>query len=405
MDKTTPQILPPKKIPAFDRWAVPLGAVISGGLVALALPELIDVTGASGIAKAVLIAGGATLATYSVNRFAIDKGTELASRGFITASITSVLSMAFVGTAFFASTFAGLTLPDVEKLRLQEYGNTYVQYIGERNLQASKAGRTLPAMRTINRDLPEKAACEIANSCISGRGDGGHGRVAKILEGLAGRASAISEQLEAGEITRQSTLKQINKLVGEYQSVLGQNEKSIWERRGELQKIDAKINQIIATLDEAIPLALLRAYASELNEGVSIPDRPVAARRLNALLKKHGNSLSSVLETLQTGNQIRPSFPTRAGVGDTFSYMTHFAPIAMLTAGIELVWPICLWIYTLLFLRWGNFVAGSQATQSAHKNTGQNHRRSKHVPRQNRKSPPLNRGRKNYVNGRDHHAD
>ena len=399
--ENNPEVLPPKKIPAFDRWAVPLGAAISGGLVALALPNLIDVSGTSGIAKAVLIAGGATLATYSVNRFAIDKGTELASRGFITASVASVLSMTFVGTAFFASTFAGLTLPDVEKLRLQEHGNAYVQYIGERNLQASKAGRTLPVMRTINRDLPEKAACEIANSCISGRGDGGHGRVAKILEGLAGRASAIFEQLEAGEVTRKSTLKQLNKLVGEYQSVLGQSDKSIWERRGALQKIDAKVNQIIATLDEAIPLALLRAYASELNDGVAIPDRPVAARRLNALLKKHGNSLSSVLATLETGNQIRPSFPTRTGVGDTFSYMTHFAPIALLTAGIELVWPICLWIYTLLFLRWGNFVAGSQATQS----TGKNRRRSKHAPRRSRKTPPHNRGRNTYLNGGDHHAD
>ena len=166
--------------------------------------------------------------------------------------------------------------------------------------------------------------------------------------------------------------------------MLGQSDKSIWERRGELQKIDAKVNQIIATLDEAIPLALLRAYASELNDGVSISERPVASRRLNALLKKHGNSLNSVLATLELGNQIRPSFPARTGVGDTFSYISHFAPIALLTAGIELVWPICLWIYTLLFLRWGTFIAGSQVTQS----TGKNRMRRKNAPRQNRKSPP-----------------
>ena len=396
-----PEVLPPKNIPTFDRWAVPLGAAISGGLVALALPNLIDISGASGIAKAVLIAGGATLATYSVNRFAIDKGTELASRGFVTASITSVLSITFVGTAFFASTFAGLTLPDVEKLRLQEHGNAYVQYIGERNLQANKAGRTLPVMRTINRDLPEKTACEIAASCVSGRGNGGHGTVAKILEGLSGRSNAISGELEAGETTRQSTLTQLNKLVGEYQSVLGQNEQSIWDRRGELQKIDAKVNQIIATLDEAIPLALLRSYASELNDGVSIPERPVASRRLNALLKKHGNSLTSVLATLETGSQIRPSFPNRTGVGDTFSYISHFAPIALLTAGIELVWPLCLWIYTLLFLRWGTFIAGSQVTQSK----GNNHPRSKRAPHRNRKIPPHKRDHKNHLNGKDHHVD
>ncbi len=394
--ENNPQVLPPKKIPAFDRWAVPLGAVISGGLVALALPELIDVSGAGGIAKAGLIAGGATLATYSVNRFAIDKGTELASRGFITASIASVLSMTFVGTAFFASTFAGLTLPDVEKLRLQQHGNAYVQYIGERNLTAAKAGRTLPVMSVISRDLPAKASCEIRESCISGRGQGGRGTVARILEGLAGRAAAILEQLEAGETTRQRALKQLNKLVGDYQSVLGQSDKSIWERRGELQKIDAKINQVIATLDEAIPLALLRAYVGELNDGVSIPERPVAARRLNALLKKHGSSLANVLETLKSGDQTRPSFPMRAGVGDTFSYLSHFAPIAMLTAGIELVWPICLWIYTLLFLKWGNFVAGTAHTRTTGNNTS-------------RQKPPHSRGRKiqrnRALNGKDHHAN
>jgi len=150
MDKKSPKVLPPKKIPAFDKWAVPLGAAISGGLMVFALPELIDVSSTGGMIKAGLIGGGATLAAYSVNRFAIEKGTELAARGFVTASIASVLSMTFVGAAFFASTFAGLTLPDVEKLRLQEHGNAYVQYIGKRNLTAAKAGRTLPVMKLIS---------------------------------------------------------------------------------------------------------------------------------------------------------------------------------------------------------------------------------------------------------------
>ncbi len=400
--KKKPAVLPPKKIPAFDKWAVPLGAAISGGLMVFALPELVNVSGTGGMIKAGLIGGGATLAAYSVNRFAIEKGTELASRGFITASIASVLSMTFVGAAFFASTFAGLTLPDVEKLRLQEHGNAYVQYIGKRNLTAAKAGRTLPVMSVISRDLPTRVACEIRESCISGRGQGGRGTVARILEGLAGRATAISDQLEAGETTRQRTLKQLNRLVGNYQTVLNQNKTSIWERRGALQKIDAKINQIIATLDEAIPLSLLRGYANELDAGVSIPERPVAARRLNALLKKHGNSLNSVLETLKTGDQTRPVFPRRAGVGDTFSYLSHFAPIAMLTAGIELVWPICLWIYTLLFLKWGNFVAGAATAPNTGQSTGKNRPRHKNASRHNR---DRNRGRNTYVNGRDRHAD
>ena len=248
-----PVRLPAKKKPEFNKWAVPLGAAISGGLVALALPNLIDVSGASGIAKGGLIAVGATLAAYSVNRFAIDKGTELAARGFITAGLASVLSMAFVGAAFFVSTFTGLTLPDMEKLRLQEHGNAYVQFIGARNIKATEAGRTLPIVRSINRDLSAKAACEIRESCISERGNGGRGTVAKILEDLSGRAGVITEQLEAGETTRQQTLMQLNKLVGEYQSVLGQSDKFIWQRRAELQEVDARINQLFYFADFRAP--------------------------------------------------------------------------------------------------------------------------------------------------------
>ena len=379
-----PVQLPPKQKPELEKWAVPVGAAISGGLVAFALPSLIDVSGISGIAKAVLIAGGATLATYSVNRFAIDKGTDLASRGYITAGVASVLSMTFVGAALFTSSFAGLTLPDVEKLRLQEHGNAYVQFIGERSLKASEAGRTLPVMRAISRELPQKAACELKSSCISGRGNGGRGTVTRTLEQLAGRANIIAEQLEAGETTRQQALSQLNKLVGDYQKILGQSDKSIWDRRRDLQKIDAKINQVISDLDEAIPVAFLSAYADELEAGISIPERPVATGRLNALLKKHGQSLNAVLGTVEKGDQTKPVFPNRAGVGDTFAYLGHFAPIALLTAGIELVWPLCLWIYTLLYLMWGKHVAGLRSIapsrkSRSHRQKSSNQSRARHL--------------------------
>jgi len=349
-----PVRLPPKKKPDFDKWAVPLGAVISGGLVGLALPNLIDVSDVGGIAKVVLITGGATLASYWVNRFAINKGTELAARGYVTAGAASVFSMLFVGVGLFAASYSGLTLPDVEKLRLQEHGSAYTQFIGKRNLKAAEAGRALPVMRSIEGDLTSKVACEISISCVSGRGDGGRGTVALVLEDKAGRAVKVLEQLEAGGTLRRDALKRLNKLVGEYQSTLGASDKDIWQRRRELQKIDAQINQTISDLDEAIPVTFLRVYASELETGANIHERPVATRRLSAMLKKHGASLNSVLDTLEKGDQTRPQFPARTGVSDAFNYLGHFAPIGILTAGIELIWPLSLWIYTLLYLLWGN---------------------------------------------------
>jgi len=393
MSQNKPVRLPPKKRPDFDKWAVPLGAVISGGLVGMALPNLVDVSGAWGITKAVLITGGAMLASYWVNRFAINKGTELAAKGYVTAGVASVASMMFVGAGLFAASYSGLTLPDVEKLRLAQHGSAYTQFIGKRNRFAAEAGRTLPVLRAIEGDLILKVACETSVSCISGRGNGGRGTIALILEDKAGRAAKVLEQLEAGETARQKALSRLNELVGDYQTVLGQSDKDIWERRLALQKIDAEINQIVSDLDEAIPVPFLRAYAEELETGAEIHDRPVATRRFNALLNKHGQSLKSVLETLDTGDQTRPEFPARTGTSDAFDYLGHFAPIAILTAGIELVWPLCLWIYTLLYLLWGIHLVDPRPLKDVTRKT---------QPRHNRRS---NANRAHRPNGRDYHAN
>jgi len=359
----------------------------------MALPNLIDVSGALGITKAVLITGGAMLASYWVNRFAINKGTELAARGYVTAGVASVASMMFVGAGLFAASYSGLTLPDVEKLRLQEHGSAYTQFIGQRNQKATEAGRTLPVLRSIEGDLLLKVACETSVSCVSGRGNGGRGTVALVLEDKAGRATKVLEQLEAGETARQKALSLLNELVGNYQTALGQSDNDIWQKRRELQKIDAQINQIISGLDEAIPVTFLRVYANELETGANIHNRPVATRRLNALLKKHGQSLKSVLDTLDTGDSTRPAFPAQTGVSDAFDYLGHFAPIGILTAAIELVWPICLWVYTLLFLLWGNYLVAPRPLDDV---TGKTH------SRRHRRS---NTNHVHRPNGRDHHAN
>lgn len=379
--KTSTVRLPRKKKPDLDKWAVPLGSIISGGMVAMALPSLVDVSGFGGIAKAVLITGGTMLATYSVNRFAIDKGTDLASRGYLTAGIASLGSMTFVGLGLFASTYAGLTLPDVEELRLREHGSAYTQFISARSLKAAEAVRTLPVMRSINRELQEKLQCEFSQSCISGRGDGGRGTVTRVLEEMAGHASIIADQLETGETARKDTLAHLNGLVGDYQSALGQADLNIWDKRGELQKIDSELGQIIAELDEAIPTTFLRSYADELETGAVIPERPVATRRLNDLLKRNGQSLSAVLDTLDRGDQTRPKFPARTGVTDTFNYLGHFAPIALLTAGIELVWPLCLWTYTLLYLLWGIHLVDPRLPPEDTSNRHTARRSRRHSPR------------------------
>jgi len=69
-----------------------------------------------------------------------------------------------------------------------------------------------------------------------------------------------------------------------------------------------------------LPLALLQAYAGELETGINIPDRPVATHNVNAVLRKHGQSLNSVLANLEVERITPPQFPALAGVSSTFSF-------------------------------------------------------------------------------------
>jgi hypothetical protein len=69
-------------------------------------------------------------------------------------------------------------------------------------------------------------------------------------------------------------------------------------------------------------------------------------------MAKHGSSLASVLSTLEGKTGERPSFPAQAGVSATFAYITHFLPIAALTACIELILPLSLWVFVYLGIVW-----------------------------------------------------
>lgn len=327
-------------------------ALFSGAMLGFAMPNLIGDESWSGLAKAFLIAGAATTVAYGVNRLAIEKGAPLTAINFAGAGVTSVASILIVGGGLFASTFSGLTIGSVSELRLQEYGTELSRFVNYRNQIATKAGQVGPAIQAIAGDLRLKARCEIRSSCVSGRGNGGRGTVSHVLEDKSARAAGIKDQFTAGETKRDAALKRANQLLGEYHKVLGGDGKTISEKRIALQKVDAEIAQATSALDEALPISLLSAYAGELKAGVTIRNRPASSQRLNAILNSHGNSLSDVLDSIEHGNQVRPTFPGKTGVADTFNYIGHFAPIAAITAVVELVFPLTLWIYTFFTLYW-----------------------------------------------------
>ena len=350
-----PVRLPRKKKFDVADFALPAFALTTGAMVGLSAPQLIDPSGLAGWIKIGVLTGSAALVSYIVNRYAIQQGAELTARGYLTAGLVSVGSILIVGGGLFASTYAGLTIERVNDLKLQRHAQALSVYLGRVNAQASQTGQAGPAIDAAVADIELHVTCEARESCLSGRGNGGRGRVTRALEPLARRARQISLQLQKGEATRKDRLMRVNGLIGDYQTSFSATELDRATRRRKLSRLDARIKQEIAALAGAMPLALLRAYAAELEKGIRIPNRAAATRNVNALLRRHGRTIVSSLENLDRKRPSAPEFPQQAGVSSTFAYIGHFLPIAALAGVIELIMPLTLWVYMMLSHLWRNY--------------------------------------------------
>lgn len=343
---------PRRKLPPLLDVALPFIAFCSGLLLFFALPNIVQAHDIWSYLKAGVLALSATTVSFGVNKLAIERGAPLATTGYLGAGLTSILSIVAVGFGLFSATYAGLTFPDVAELQLQQHGTALSEFVGERSAAAAEASRVTPAINAVVADLAQKRDCELAESCISGRGNGGRGPVARVIEGYAGRAASIGEQITAGEAARQGAVDALNAGLAEYQAIFGDEARSIWERRAALQPVDGKLRQGASALDQAVPVSLLAAYAAELQTGVSIPARPEAEARLNAILKNHGQTLAAVIGSIAAEDTTPLSFPGRTGVSDTLQYLMHFLPIAAIAAVVELIFPLVLWGYTFWALSW-----------------------------------------------------
>ncbi|MGB7433206.1 MAG: hypothetical protein WA921_12140 [Ahrensia sp.] len=343
---------PKRESPSFENVLLVVLAVGTGCMAFLAMLGLIPETGVSAYAKSAVVAVIAAIVSYAINRFAIEKGAPLAATGYVLAAVISIASILFVGFGLFASTYAGMTISSVNELQLQHHGQALSRHIGTQNAKFTQATRTLPVVQSISADLNQKVGCEIATSCISGRGNGGRGPVTRAMEALSGRADTIAAQLFAGEAKRQQLISRLNEQLASYQTALGNSELTLGERRQQLTGIDADINQTLSEIGEAVPTSLLSAYARELQAGVNIPDRTEATGRLNTILGDHGRTLTSVIASIDVSETERPLFPAQAGVSSTFAQMAYFLPIAAITAVVELVLPLALWIYTFVQIVW-----------------------------------------------------
>jgi len=321
-------------------------AGLFAGWAVLSLP--LEIT-AGVIAKAVLIGVVVAIVSYAINRFAIDWGTELAAGGYWLAGSFSLASMMAVGACLWFFSFGGIVLPDVRILRFEDHGIALSQNLQARQEQANKAMRIVPVIGAARDDLAFHAACERANGCVSGRG-GGTGTLSRVLDERSARAGSIAEQLDVGTQAFASIIVEANEILGEYQSVLNDDAISLKEKRQALIALDSRFVQAMVGLEETIPVPLITAYAHELNEGVVIPNRANATRAVNALLKKHGTAINAVLDTIEREVVERTQFPGKAGLSDTLQYVGNFAPLAGVIWIAEGIFPLALWVYTLLFL-------------------------------------------------------
>lgn len=397
-----------KQMPPYYRMILAILPIFAGGLAMWAMLNLQSGSGLSDTFKAGMVGIVVGMVSYSINRFAVDWGTELAASGIVSAGIFSVLSILAVGACLWAFTYAGIVLPDARYLDLDNYGQALVQYIDAENKQASKSRRLVPVIRATKDDLFYHAECEARVSCLSGRGNGGRGTITRVLEEKAARGGDIAKQVEGGAQLHAATIAGINKLVGNYQTVLDQSDKSIAKRRRELVRIDAQIGQAITTLNEAIPVSLLSAYGDELTSGVNIPARPQATQAVNRLLAKHGQAIATVVVTLEISEAKRPQFPAKAGISTTFAYIGHFIAVAGVIWVAEGIFPLALWFYTFWFLirlqdQADNSaqssqpaVAGAMVNGAARGNSGQS---SRH---RGRRSPKAPKNTRSNLNGGRH---
>lgn len=346
--KVEPKIRKKEK-PEYFLLVLMLLPIFAGLLAFWAMFNLHLEVSAGVIFKAAMIGIVVGLVSYCINRFAIDWGAELTASGLPIAGVFSVFSILAVGVCLWFFSFAGIVLPDVRVLRLEDHGQALSKYAELQNDKAAQAMRIVPVIMAAGSDLAYHETCEVERGCISGRG-GGAGTLSRIVGEKAVRANDISEQLNEGTERLQTHLTKINELLADYRSTLSDTELPLHKRRQSLLNIDAEFGQVIASLNESIPVSLMTAYAEELTTPVTIPNRPGATRAVNGLLAKHGQALKSVLLTLVNEPIERPTFPAKAGLSDTLEYIGNFAALAGIIWVAEGIFPLALWFYTLLFL-------------------------------------------------------
>jgi hypothetical protein len=292
-----------------------------------------------GWAKLIVFCLAAYAVAYAIYRMAIEKGVPLVAAKSKLAGPLSGLSVFLVGAAFFAVTAPGLTISPVEEMRLSAHLEGLGSYVDGRLRVADQAAELVPSMKAMADDLSARTAQE---------GASGFGPIAEALNSLHGRAAGLATQMSASITLRQGLIEQIQAQRLAMEQTLADESVSIWVRRAELRSQQARLMSLLSELDQAVPVSIVVSYASELQGGVLIPNRPDANAAINRTLNGYADTLTSALAGHDGAITEPPAFPSKTGAMDTFQYAGKFAPVFMFAWLVDMAFPLSLWAYVLM---------------------------------------------------------
>ncbi|WP_371157019.1 hypothetical protein [Jannaschia sp. 2305UL9-9] len=295
--------------------------------------------GILGWAKLIVLLAAAYAVAYAILRMAIERGVPLVAAKSRIAGPMSGLSIAFVGACFFLVTAPGLTIFQVEESRLTAHLEQIGNYADVRVSIADQAVELVPIMQAVAEDLAARTEQE---------SETGVGPIALAWDSLTSRAEGLSSQMTVSLGVRGDLLDRIHAQRMAMETTLADESVSIWDRRAVLRMQQARLMSLLAELDQAVPVSVVRSYASELEGGVLVPDREDANARINRTLAGYADTLMSALVEQRSLSATPPAFPSRTGALDTFAYAGKFAPVFLFAFLVDMVFPLALWAYVLM---------------------------------------------------------
>lgn len=337
---------------SLEDWVLILLGIMSGVLLGISFTNLSEDTGPLANLKIVVLTLSASLAAYTVNKMAVKRGAPLWAVGFGQAGFVSLAGILITSFGLYIGSLSGLVHEDIDTRLLAQHGTHQSEYVSDINAAAVDAEKAGPAIQIIAAELNRLATCERRSSCVSGRGYGGTGPMYRAIQSMAGRAETIAAAFAKGASERGALLTELNDLSAEYLKTLNDSGLPLRDRRTALQGLHGQIDQTATALAKTLPVGVLKSFAASLREGVVIPGDSSGSRKLNNILRAHGDALADSLPSAQGSDIALAAFPPRPGMIDVLGFLGEFAALAAVVFVAEVCVPLTLFLYRYLRICW-----------------------------------------------------